>query len=259
MALVIVERHARGIVRVVLNHAEARNAMGEALRGELLEILTPLLSEPSTRVLVLASALPNFSVGGDLSRMDTLSDPKEGRKRIQSAHRLVRVLLASAIPMIAEVRGHAVGAGAGLALVCDTIIMAEGASMGFPFPKVGLAPDFAVAYTLPRRIGPAAARQALLYARSYPAAEALALGLADEVVPDGELQARAMQRAEELAALPSLALQLTKRMLENAGDAQAVLDAEALSQPLCFASDDFREGLEAFRQKRKPLFDPGVV
>ena len=259
MALVTVERHARGIVRVVMNHVEARNAMGEALRGELLDLLQPLLGESSTRVLVFASALPNFSVGGDLSRMDTLSDPKEGRKRIQSAHRLLRLLLATGIPMIAEVRGHAVGAGAGLALLCDTLVMAEGASIGFPFPKVGLAPDFGVAYTLQRRIGPAAARQALLYARSYGAADALAIGLADEVVPDADLQARALQRAEELAALPSLALQLTKRMLEASTDAEAVLNAEALSQPLCFASDDFREGLEAFRQKRKPHFDPGVA
>jgi len=259
MALVTVERHARGIVRVVMNHTEARNALGEALRGELLELLQPLLNESSTRVVIFASALPNFSVGGDLSRMDSLSDPKEGRKRIQSAHRLVRLLLAAGMPMIAEVRGHAVGAGAGLALICDTVIMAEGASIGFPFPKVGLAPDFAVAYTLPRRIGPAAARQALLYARSYGAAEARALGLADEGVPDADLQSRALLRAEELAALPSLALQVTKRMLEASAHAEAVLNSEALSQPLCFASDDFREGLEAFRQKRKPHFDPDIA
>jgi 2-(1,2-epoxy-1,2-dihydrophenyl)acetyl-CoA isomerase len=259
MALVEVERHRRGIVRVVMNHGEARNALGEALRGALLDVLASLFQDPAARVLILASALPNFSVGGDLSRMDTLSDPKEGRRRILSAHRLVRLLLSAGTPMIAEVRGHAVGAGAGLALACDTIVMAEGASIGFPFPKVGLAPDFAIAYTLPRRIGQAAARQALLYARSYAAAQALDLGLADEVVPEADLQARALARAEELAALPSLALHLTKRMLERSGDAEAVLEAEAQAQPLCFTSDDFREGLAAFREKRKPDFDPGVV
>ncbi|MCZ8108276.1 MAG: enoyl-CoA hydratase-related protein [Burkholderiales bacterium] len=257
--LVDVERHRRGIARVVMNHAEARNAMGEALRGALLEALSPLQNDPATRVVIIASALRNFSVGGDLGRMDTLSDPKEGRRRILSAHRLARLLLAFEKPMIAEVRGHAVGAGAGLVLLCDTVVMGEGANIGFPFPKVGLAPDFAVAFTLPRRIGVARARQALLYARSFGAAEALAIGLADDVVPDDAVPAKAMERAEELAALPSLALQLTKRMIERAGDPLAVLDAEAQSQPLCFASDDFREGLAAFREKRPPAFDPDIA
>lgn len=259
MSLVDVERHRRGIVRVVMKHEEARNAMGEALRGALIETLEPLFADRSARVILLASALKNFSVGGDLSRMDTLSDPKEGRRRIVSAHRLARLLLAAETPMIAEVQGYAMGAGAGLALLCDTLVMGEGATLGFPFPKVGLAPDFAIAYTLPRRIGPAAARQALLYARSYGAAEAKALGLADEVVSDDRIAARAMELAEELAALPSLALRLTKRMLERAADPHAVLDSEAQSQPLCFASDDFREGLSAFREKRKPNFDPDVA
>lgn len=259
MSLVEVERHRRGIVRLVMRHEEARNAMGEALRGALLDCLEPLFGDHSARVILLASGLKNFSVGGDLSRMDTLSDPKEGRRRIVSAHRLARLLLAADKPMIAEVRGFAMGAGAGLALLCDTVVMGEGATIGFPFPKVGLAPDFAVAHTLARRIGPARARQALLYARNFGAAEALAAGLADEVVADDRIAARAMELAEELAALPSLALQLTKRMMERAHDPMAVLDAEAQSQPLCFASDDFREGLAAFREKRKPNFDPGVA
>jgi len=259
VSLVDVERHRRGIVRVVMKHEDARNAMGEALRGALIATLEPLLGDPATRVILLASALKNFSVGGDLSRMDTLSDPKEGRRRIVSAHRLARLLLAVDTPMIAEVNGYAMGAGAGLALLCDTVVMGTGATMGFPFPKVGLAPDFAIAYTLTRRVGPARARQALLYARNFSGPEALAIGLADDVVPDDRIAARAMELAEELAALPSLALQLTKRMLERAGDPLAVLDAEAQSQPLCFASDDFREGLAAFREKRKPNFDPGVA
>ncbi|MHB2167972.1 enoyl-CoA hydratase/isomerase family protein [Alsobacter sp. R-9] len=259
MALVEVERHRRGIVRVVMNHEEARNAVGEALRGALLETFGALLPDPATRVILLASALKNFSVGGDLSRMDTLSDPKEGRRRILSAHRLARLLLAADKPMIAEVRGYAMGAGAGLAIACDTVVAGEGAVIGFPFPKVGLAPDFALGYTLPRRVGPARARQMLLFARNVPAPEALASGLVDEVVPDERVPARAMELAEELAALPSLALQLTKRMLEHAGNPEAVLDCEAQGQPLCFASDDFREGLAAFREKRKPSFDPDVA
>lgn len=253
--MIDIERHDRGVVRLVMNYAEGRNAMGELLRGALLPVFENLFGDPACRVVIVASALKDFSVGGDLSRMDELADPKAGRRRMSSAHRLARVLLAADRPMIAEVGGYAMGAGAGLALLCDTIVMGENATVGFPFPKVGLAPDFVVAHTLPRRIGFARARQALLYARSFKGSDALAIGLADDVVADGEVRAKAMERAMELAALPSHAAALTKRMLERADDAQAVLDFEAMAQALCFASDDFREGVAAFREKRRPDFD----
>lgn len=251
-----IERHERGITRLVMRHEAARNAMGEELRGRLLNAFTELMADRNVRVIIVTSGLKDFSVGGDLSRMDTLSDPKAGRERILSAHRLARLLLACDKPMIAEIRGHAMGAGAGLALLCDTIVMGEGANLGFPFPRVGLAPDFAIAYTLARRIGPARARQALLYARNFKGAAALEIGLADHVTADEAVADKAMELARELAAFPSHAAALTKRMMERADDALAVLDFEAMAQPLCFASDDFQEGLAAFRDKRKPLFDP---
>lgn len=258
MEFIEIERHERGIVRLVMSHAEARNGMGEALRGELLPAFEDLLSDRKCRVIIVTSSLKDFSVGGDLSRMDSLSDPKAGRARITSAHKLARVLLAADKPMIAEVRGYAMGAGAGLALMCDTIVLGENATLGFPFPKVGLAPDFAVGYTLPQRVGMSLARQALLYARNFKGAEAQTCGLVDDVVADDEVEAKAMERARELAALPSQAAALTKRMLRYSADAEAVLDFEAMAQPLCFASDDFSEGLAAFREKRKPLFDPTI-
>ena len=254
-----IQRLERGVVRIAMNHSESRNAMGEALRGELLPAFEDLFLDPSCRVIILASALKDFSVGGDLSRMDTLSNPKAGRQRLLSAHRLARLLIAADKPMIAEVRGYAMGAGAGLALFCDTIVMGESATLGFPFPKVGLAPDFAIAHTLPRRIGFARARQALLYARSFKASEALAIGLADDVVADDQVEAQAHAHAMELAALPSHALALTKRMLERSQDPLSVLDFEATAQSLCFATEDFREGVDAFREKRKPGFDKDVV
>lgn len=258
MKLIDIERHPRGVVRLVMNHADARNAMGEALRGELLPAFTDLLAARDCRVIIIASALKDFSVGGDLSRMDELSDPKAARARMASAHRLARLLLAADKPMIAELRGYAMGAGAGLALCCDTVVMGEGAAMGFPFPKVGLVPDFGIISTLTRRVGEAKARQALLYARTYKAADALSFGLADEIAPDDALTSRALERAAELAELPSHALALTKRMLAHSAQIEAALDLELTSQVTCFASDDFREGVAAFKEKRKPLFDGDV-
>lgn len=258
MKLIEIERHSRGIVRLVMNHAEARNAMGEALRGELLPAFTELLNAPDCRVIVVASGLKDFSVGGDLSKMDELSNPKAAAARMSAAHRLARLLLNADKPMIAELRGYAMGAGAGLALCCDTVVMGESAAMGFPFPKVGLVPDFGIASTLARRVGEARSRQALLYARTHKAADALAFGLADEVVPDEALAARSMELAAELAELPSHALALTKRMLRQSANIDASLDLELTAQVTCFASDDFREGVGAFKEKRKPVFDGEV-
>jgi 2-(1,2-epoxy-1,2-dihydrophenyl)acetyl-CoA isomerase len=252
--IIEVERHDQGIARVVMKHELARNAMGEELRGALLDVLPDLVADEKTRVIMIASGLKDFSVGGDLSKMDELADPKAGRQRMLSAHRLARLLLSIDKPLIAEVRGHAAGAGAGLALACDTIVMGETASIGFPFLRVGLAPDFAIAHTLPRRIGFSRAKQALLYARSFKGPEALEIGMVDEVAADDAVPALAMEKARELAALPSLAASLTKRMMECSDDPTAVLDFEAVAQPICFSSDDFREGLSAFREKRKPRF-----
>lgn len=256
MDILDIERHGRGVTRVVMRHETTRNAMGEDLRGELLSTFNMLMADKSVRVIIITSGLKDFSVGGDLSRMNSLSDPKAGRERILSAHKLARLLLACDKPMIAEIRGNAVGAGAGLALFCDTIVMGESANIGFPFPRVGLAPDFAIAYTLAQRIGVARARQALLYARNFKGSLALESGLADVVVADDEVAAKAMELAQELASFPSHSAALTKRMMERAADPMAVLDFEAMAQPLCFASDDFQEGLVAFKEKRKPFFDP---
>lgn len=259
MGAVQVETLERGIVRVTLAHAASRNALGEELRAELQTVLEPMLRDPRVRVIVLGTGLDNFSVGGDLSRMDTLTTPAEGRARLKSAHVLARLILLAEKPIVAAVKGHAVGAGAGLALACDTIVMGESANIGFPFFRVGLVPDFAIAYTLSRRIGPAKARQALLYARSFKGTSALAAGIADEVVADDAVDARALELARELAAMPSHAVALTKRMLEHAvGDIESTLEFEAMAQPLCFAGADFAEGVAAFRDKRKPHFDPDV-
>jgi len=259
METVRLERHGRGVVRVAMAYEEKGNALNDEFRQQLLKAFESLFQDPSCRVIVLASALKNFSVGGDLSSMDGLSNPKAGRARIASAHRFVRLMLAAEKPMIAEVRGYAVGAGAALALLCDTVVMAESATMGFPFARVGLAPDFAAAYLLTQRMGAARARQALLYARSYAGQQALASGLADDVVPDDQLEATAMARAQQLAQFSSQVSALTKRMVALADDANDVLDFEAVAQPLCFASGDFREGVAAFREKRKPLFDPDIT
>lgn len=246
---------APAVRRIALNTPANKNAMGTSLRGALLAALDTALRDPTVRAVIITGAGPDFSAGGDLSNMDELRTPSQARARIKAAHELALLLHRAEKPIVAAVRGYAMGAGAGLALAADTFVMAEDGKIGFPFLKVGLVPDFGIAYTLTARAGHGVARQALMYARTFGAADALRLGMCDEVVPDGTLDARALALATQLAAQPSHALALTRRMLATQpGTLEALLETEAMAQSLCWMTDEFTEGLAAFREKRKPVF-----
>jgi len=149
------------------------------------------------------------------------------------------------------------GAGAGIALLADTIVVGVGAKIGFPFLRLGLVPDYGLAYTLPQRVGIGRARRMIFESRTVPGAEAVTLGLADVVVADADVQAEAVRVAENLARQPAHALALTKQMLRSGyADLNAALDAELMAQTLSFLSADHREGVAAFKEKRPPSFAP---
>jgi 2-(1,2-epoxy-1,2-dihydrophenyl)acetyl-CoA isomerase len=174
---------------------------------------------------------------------------------MKANHRIVRQLAGSEKPVVAAIEGFAVGAGAGLAILADTVVAAEGATLGFPFFRVGLVPDYGLLFTLSRRIGEAKARQYLLYAKMVEAKEAVAVGLADELAPRGGAEALARERAKALAAMPPYAFAAAKRQLWLAPQSlEAALEAEALAQAACFTTADFAEGRAAFRDKRPPSF-----
>ena len=178
-----------------------------------------------------------------------------GRTRMKDNHRLVRLILEAEKPIIAAVEGFAVGAGAGMALLCDTIILAETGALGFPFFRIGLTPDYGILFTLPRRIGSARARQILLRAQMLKGQVAGDTGLADELVADGETDARAVELAQEMADMPPQAFALTKRHLAMEPQTlEAALEMETLSQSLTFLGDELTEGRTAFAEKRKPRF-----
>jgi 2-(1,2-epoxy-1,2-dihydrophenyl)acetyl-CoA isomerase len=251
---VVASRPSERIALVVINRPERRNAIDADVRHGLLEAIAAALADAAVRVVVLAGEGGTFCAGGDLTSLAGL-DAKAARARLQSGHRIVRMLAAADKPVVAAVDGFAMGAGAGLALCADTIVLGESATIGFPFLKVGLVPDFGVVYALTRRIGVAKARNAVLYARNYRSAEAVDLGLADVAVPDREVRDRAMTLAAELAAMPPFALGLAKRQLAQfPADLDAALELEALGQPLCLSTAEFAEGFTAFKEKRRPSF-----
>lgn len=251
---IVVDRPAPRIVRIALNRPERRNALDPELRERFHDAIAEALADASARALVITGQGGSFSAGGDLSTLSGI-DAKAARARLHAGHALVRRLIHAEKPIVAAVEGYAMGAGAGVALCADTIVVGKGATIGFPFLKVGLMSDYGVAYSLACRIGIARARDALLYARNFRGEEAVAIGLADVLVEDSEVQSTALERATALAEMPPSALGLMKRQfaLLPAG-LDAALELEALGQPGCLVGEEFREGVAAFREKRRPKF-----
>ncbi len=253
-AVVTIERPETGIVRIGLNRPGKRNALDPDLRLALIETMARATTDETVHAILIAGNGGHFCAGGDIASMSGL-DAATGRARMRSNHRMVRLVAESEKPVIAAVEGYAVGAGAGLALLADTVVLAETGAIGFPFFKVGLMPDYGILFSLPRRVGQARARQILLYARMLRGRDALAAGLADEIAPDGGAEALALERARELAAMPAYAFALCKRQIGLAPvSLDAALEMEALGQASCFATEDFAEGRTAFAEKRAPRF-----
>jgi len=254
MSLVLIDQPAPGIRRFALNQPEKRNPIGGAMRDALSPLLREALGDDAVRGIVVTGAGGVFCAGGDVSTMKRMT-PADGRKRMKSSHPFVRLMAEAEKPIVAAVEGFCVGAGAGLALLCDTVVMGESAKFGIPFFKLGLVPDFGLLYTLPRRIGLGPARQLLLHGRMIDAREAERLHVADRVVPDAQVQDAAVEEARSLAQHPPFAFGLAKRMMDTVPPSLDVaLEMEAMSQGLAFAHTDVEEGIAAFMEKRKPRF-----
>lgn len=251
---VLIERPEAGLCMLVLNRPDKRNALTPDIREGLLAGLQEALADDAVRAIVVAGN-GGLCAGGDISTMGQATDPVAGRKRMRSSHPVPRLLHNAEKPIVAAVEGFAVGAGAGLALLCDTIVAGEGATIGFPFFRIGLVPDWAILYTLPRRVGVGRAKQLLLAARMVKGPEALAIGLADAVVPDAEVRAEAIRLAAGLARQPRLPFAVAKRSLNDFPTGfEEVLALEATAQPLLRLTEDHVEGRTAFLEKRPPRF-----
>lgn len=254
MTFVTVETMADGVRRIGLNRADKRNALNPDLRGALIDALEDAAGDPSVQAIVIAGNGGHFCAGGDLDSMEGLA-AQSGRARMKTNHRMVQALAGSEKPVIAAVSGFAVGAGAGIALLADTVVMGQNATIGFPFFRVGLVPDYGILYSLPRRVGVARARQILLYARMLKGQDAYDAGLADALVDDGEVETVAAARAQDLAAMPPHAFAIVKRQLDLwPTSLEGALEMEAMAQAACFTTSEFVEGRAAFREKRAPSF-----
>ena len=245
------EERQGAVVVLSLDYPARRNALAMPMRQALSDTMDRLEGDAAVRVIVLTGTGGNFSAGGDISGMN-VTDIAGSRERFRLTHRLVRLMIESAKPILCAVEGWAVGAGLALALCCDTVIAAEDARFMAGFGKVGLVPDFGLLHTLPRRIGEGRARQMFLHPEPVGAVRAEAIGMIDRVVSSGTALEAALALAGPLAAAAPLPIAMTKSYLaQGLGDA---LEWERNVQSMLFLSADHAEGKAAFLGKRPPVF-----
>jgi 2-(1,2-epoxy-1,2-dihydrophenyl)acetyl-CoA isomerase len=242
------------VLTIMLNRPDVLNAFNKAMHDALGAALKEA-RDPEVRAVVLTGAGRGFCVGQDLTEFrDAPGDI--GERLRGSYHRNVLAIRSLEKPVIAAVNGAAAGAGLSFACACDLRIAADTASFVPAFVRVGLIPDSGSTFFVSRLLGPARAFEWLGSGRTLSAAEAHAWGLVSEVVEADTLADRAAELAAELAAMPTRAIGMTKRLIDRAvgSTLEEQLEREAQLQVVATRSEDFREGVSAFLEKREPRF-----
>ncbi len=258
-ALVLVAQD--GAVRTLtLNRPSALNSFTAALHAELRAALDHAAQDTSVRAVVITGAGRGFCAGQDLNDPGMAAGP-DGKVDIgaviEANYKPLALRLQSMpVPVVCAVNGVAAGAGANMAFCCDLVLAAAGASFIQAFSKIGLVPDCGGTWLLPRLVGRARALGLALTGDKLPAADALAMGLIWQVVPDAELAATAQALAQKLAAMPVKAMAMTRQAFDASQDLtlEDALSLEARLQRQLGHAADFAEGVAAFQQKRPAAF-----
>ena len=240
-----------GIAVLTIDRPEARNALSPETRSEIAASFEAMGADDAVRAVVLTGAGEHFCAGGDVKTMGS-REPSAMEDRVAVMVRVAELLITFPKPLVTAVRGHAAGAGASIACLADVVVAADSAKFTVSFLNIGLVPDWGLTHTLPRRVGPAAARRLALTRERVDADEAHRLGLADVRAPDGEVMAVALERARTLAASALGGYATLKSMMEDREALRAALLAEAQTQIERSKTWEHREGVAAFREKRRP-------
>ena len=243
-----------GVMTITLNRPDVLNAFDRAMQDGFRAALKEA-REPEVRAVVLTGAGRGFCVGQDLKEFQEGAGDMGERLR-STYNRNVLSLRSLEKPVIAAVNGPAAGAGLALAAACDIRLAADSAVFVPAFITIGLVPDTGASFFLSRLLGYGRAFEWLASGKQLSAGDAHAWGLVTEVVESGKLAERAAAVAGELAALPTRAIGMTKRLLDRAGSGmlEEQLELEAQLQAAAAASEDFAEGVAAFLEKREPRF-----
>lgn len=244
------------ILTLALSNPGLRNAVDPRLHEELSEIFYAANDDRDSDVVILTGEGDAFSAGGDINWFRRAIDGEDRVPGVMEAKKIVFGLLDLEKPIIAKVRGPAVGLGCTIALFCDTIFAADSAVFIDPHVKVGIVAGDGGAVIWPHLAGHARAKEFLMTGDPVPAAEAWRMGLVNHVVPDGDLDSRVEAFARKLAAGATLAIRYTKVSVNLGLKAlvTAVLDASIAYEMTTFETDDHKEAVAAFLEKRRPQF-----
>jgi enoyl-CoA hydratase/carnithine racemase len=257
-SLVRVELAGR-VATVTLDRPEALNAISTELATELAEAVEPLATDPGVRAVVLTGAGERaFCVGADLKQRAGFDDHGWFVQR-EAFRRGFAAVRRCPLPTVAAVSGFALGGGTELALACDLVVAADDATFGLPEVRLGLVPAGGGTQLLVRRVGRSVAKDLVLTGRRVPAPEGHRLGLVDRVVPRGEVLATATALAGEIAANAPTAVRMAKWALDVGADLaqEAAMEVEDQAWRRAVLSDDRREGIAAWVEKRDPDWPGG--
>jgi 2-(1,2-epoxy-1,2-dihydrophenyl)acetyl-CoA isomerase len=252
--------HQDGVVTLTLNRPDRLNALGDTLREELYEAIVRTSEDQEARVMVITGAGRGFCAGGDMKAAHEVNEGLMTRALLDRVapirDKVVLAMRDAPQPIIAAVNGPAAGAGMNLALACDMRIASTAARFGQTFVKRGLHVDWGGTYLLPRLVGMAKACELIFTGEMISAEEAYTIGLLNQLVAPDELLPATYVLARNIAAGPPIAMRLAKRALYHSQetDLRAALEFETYAQNVCRETEDAKEGVRAFVEKRQPHF-----
>jgi len=253
---IILEQREPGIWLLTVNRPKALNALNGPTLDEIRAAVESVAADPAARVLLVTGAGEKaFVAGADISQMQSLS-PLEAQRFTQKGLDTMRAFEMMPIPAIALVNGFALGGGCELAMACDFVLASERAVFGQPEVNLGVNAGFGGTQRLPRLVGRAMAMELLVTGRQVKADEALRIGLANHVYPAAELIDKGLETARLIAGKGPVAVRVTKQLVQRGQDIDLAnaTSIEALMFALCCSTEDQKEGMKAFLEKRPAKF-----
>ena len=257
-----IRSEAGRVWRITIDRPDARNAISEPMLEELGRALGDAAAAPDARVVVLSGEGPHFCAGADLGELDADAGGPGGTRFEGAFEQVLSGIAEHPLPVVAVVQGAALGAGCQITVACDLAIAAADATIGIPSSRLGILINFENVQRLVLSIGPKRAAEILFTGRAVSGETAAAWGLVNETVPPDRLRARADEVAEEIAAAAPMSVRGSKRgiravlqklSIERETEGFRVADFDMMAAD-AFSSEDLKEGVRAFREKRKPEF-----